>query len=231
MVVYLELIFLAGIKSNYWGDGSTNSSSLTLRTSDSDQVLINEFGNTGFGTAGPSQKVDVNGNVRFRSVPSSSSVESSESIMVLQSDGTAKKVALNTLQQSLSKFYFITYALDDPEGDFVSNFDTKIPVANYNVAVIGFSTTHSSTATGAFVNNPVAGVGNFQSPDIFTFAQGGTWRIKADMPNATTNYSIPNFSWLIRVVAITKDQSISVPTQVFNLGGLNTGSAASSPLP
>ena len=57
---------LAGIKSNYWGNGLTNSSSLTFRTSDADQVLINEFGNTGFGTVGPSEKVDVNGKLRVR---------------------------------------------------------------------------------------------------------------------------------------------------------------------
>ena len=221
---------LAGIKSNYWGDGSTNSSSLTLRTSDSDQVLINEFGNTGFGTVGPTQKLDVNGNVRFRSVPISSSVASGESIMVLQADGTAKKVELSALQQSLSKFYFLNYSLNDPQGDFISNFDTRIPVANYEVAVIGFSTTHRSTANGAFINNN-ATAGLFQSPDIFAFEENGTWRLRADMPNATTTYSQPNFSWIIRVIVISKNQSVSLPTQVFNFGGSSTGAATSSPVP
>ncbi len=202
-------------------DASTNSNFV---------MSIFHNGKIGVGNTDPTEQFDVNGNVRFRNVPSSSSVASGESIMVLQADGTAKKVELSALQQSLSKFYFLNYSLNDPQGDFISNFDTRIPVANYEVAVIGFSTTHRSTANGAFINNN-ATAGLFQSPDIFAFEENGTWRLRADMPNATTTYSQPNFSWIIRVIVISKNQSVSLPTQVFNFGGSSTGAAASSPVP
>ncbi|KUJ54350.1 autotransporter outer membrane beta-barrel domain-containing protein [Chryseobacterium aquaticum] len=202
-------------------DASTNSNFV---------MSIFHNGKIGVGNTDPTEQFDVNGNVRFRNVPSSSSVASGESIMVLQADGTAKKVELSALQQSLSKFYFLNYSLNDPQGDFISNFDTRIPVANYEVAVIGFSTTHRSTANGAFINNN-ATAGLFQSPDIFAFEENGTWRLRADMPNATTTYSQPNFSWIIRVIVISKNQSVSLPTQVFNFGGSSTGAATSSPVP
>ena len=62
---------LAGIRANYTGAGTDNGSTLTLRTSDVDQVIINQLGNTGFGTNLPTEKLDVSGgNVRVRDINS-----------------------------------------------------------------------------------------------------------------------------------------------------------------
>lgn len=92
---------LAGIKANYWGDGATNSSSLTFSTSDRPAVLINEYGNMGIGridtnyAMSPTQKLDVDGNVRFRGVPSST-MNSTDMLMALDANGVAKKVDITT---------------------------------------------------------------------------------------------------------------------------------------
>ncbi|WP_426479216.1 hypothetical protein ACP3T3_07125 [Chryseobacterium sp. CBSDS_008] len=88
---------LAGIKANYWGTGTTNSSSLTFSTSDRPAVVINESGNMGIGRSdtnyamSPTQKLDVDGNVRFRDVPSST-LNSTDMLMALDNNGVAKKV-------------------------------------------------------------------------------------------------------------------------------------------
>ncbi len=88
---------LAGIKANYWGNGSTNSSTLTFSTSDRPAVIINENGDMGIGrndtnyAMSPTQKLDVDGNVRFRSVPSST-LNSTDMLMALDANGVAKKV-------------------------------------------------------------------------------------------------------------------------------------------
>jgi hypothetical protein len=90
---------LAGIKANYWGTGSTNSSALTFSTSDTPAVLINEYGNVGIGHSNassamsPSQKLDVDGNVRFRKVPAST-LNTTDMLVALDNNGVAKKVAL-----------------------------------------------------------------------------------------------------------------------------------------
>ncbi|WP_137904663.1 hypothetical protein [Chryseobacterium sp. 2VB] len=90
---------LAGIKANYWGNGATNSSSLTFSTSDRPAVLINENGSMGIGridtnyAMSPTQKLDVDGNVRFRDVPSST-MNSTDMLMALDANGVAKKVDL-----------------------------------------------------------------------------------------------------------------------------------------
>ncbi|MCC3217182.1 hypothetical protein LIV57_18085 [Chryseobacterium sp. X308] len=92
---------LAGIKANYWGDGSTNSSALTFSTSDRPAAVINENGNMGIGrydtnyAMSPTQKLDVDGNVRFRGVPSST-MSSTDMLMALDTNGVAKKVDITT---------------------------------------------------------------------------------------------------------------------------------------
>ncbi|SIR65443.1 hypothetical protein [Chryseobacterium sp. RU33C] len=63
------------------------------------KVTITNEGNVGIGTDNPTQKLDVDGNVRFRSVPESSSVGSTDRVMILDSDGIAKKVAINDLNK------------------------------------------------------------------------------------------------------------------------------------
>lgn len=90
---------LAGIKANYWGNGSTNSSALTFSTSDRPAVVVNENGDMGIGrndasyAMSPTQKLDVDGNVRFRDVPSST-LNNKDMLMALDANGVAKKVAI-----------------------------------------------------------------------------------------------------------------------------------------
>lgn len=92
---------LAGIRANYWGNGTNTSSALTFSTSDRPAVLINEYGYMGIGQSdinyaiNPTQKLDVDGNVRFRSVPSSA-MNSTDMLMALDTNGVAKKVDIKT---------------------------------------------------------------------------------------------------------------------------------------
>lgn len=92
---------LAGIRANYWGNGLTTSSALTFSTSDQPSVLINDYGYVGIGrndvnyAINPTQKLDVDGNVRFRGVPSST-MNSTDMLMALDANGVAKKVDITT---------------------------------------------------------------------------------------------------------------------------------------
>ncbi|WPO89271.1 hypothetical protein [Chryseobacterium sp. HR92] len=61
----------------------------------------------GINTTSPTQELDVNGNVRFRNVPENAILDNTDRVLLLQGDGTAKKVTVSSLQPP-GKF-----ALDD----------------------------------------------------------------------------------------------------------------------
>lgn len=75
--------------------GATSSGSARAAGS---EFVIMDAGNVGMGTSTPAQKLEVNGNVKFNAVPNATSVDNTDRIMVLQSDGTGKKVPLASLQ-------------------------------------------------------------------------------------------------------------------------------------
>jgi hypothetical protein len=61
----------------------------------------------GINTTSPTQTLDVNGNARFRNVPENNVLDNADRVMLLQGDGTAKRVTVSSLQPP-GKF-----ALDD----------------------------------------------------------------------------------------------------------------------
>ncbi|AZA50654.1 hypothetical protein EG346_21840 [Chryseobacterium carnipullorum] len=128
----------------------------------------------------------------------------------------------------VSKMYFKYYAFSNPNGDFVSNFDTKIPTNKYTAIVVGSDTSNHSALTSGFKNSSTGY--DFQVPDIYTFQQNGTWRIYADVPNATTN-GVSNFSWGVRLLIISNEQMSLLSDVVYDLGGSSTGAATASPVP
>jgi len=190
------------------------------------RAVLLDNGNFGVGAIDPSENLDVNGNVRFRSVPSSSTLASGESIMVLQADGTAKKVPLSVLQQSLSKIYYRYYIFVKDGSDFVSNFDTKIPTDKYTVVVAGFDTNLTGIGGGFVKNSPLF---DFQIANILAVEENNTWRIKVDVPNATISGA--SMAWGVRVLIISNEQLTNLSTGSFNLGTSNTGSDTASPVP
>ncbi|WP_426482202.1 hypothetical protein [Chryseobacterium sp. R2ACT005] len=225
---------LAGIKANYWGNGFSNLSSLTLSTSDRPAVLINESGDVGIGRVdtnfaiSPTQKLDVDGNVRFRNVPNSNSITSTERIMLLEADGTAKKVPIETIQQSLSKMYYKYYVFTKNNGDdWISNFDTKIPENKYTALITGFDT--NLIGPGAGFKNNDGSTFDFQIANIIAFTEGGTWRLKIDVPNAKNNTT--SMAWGIKLLIISNEQITNLEQSTFDLGSQNTSSALVSPVP
>ena len=69
----------------------------------------------------------------------------------------------------------------------------KIPVSSYTAIVVGFDTNNLAAPLLAFKGNGSTSF-DFQVPDIYTFQQNGTWRIYADVPNASST-SGSSFVW------------------------------------
>ncbi|WP_077416228.1 hypothetical protein [Chryseobacterium sp. JV274] len=93
---------LSTIVSTYKGNGTDNLSSLDFRTSGTSGVdmALDSSGNLGIGTPTPAQKLEVDGNVKFNKVPDSPNMENTDRIMILQADGTGKKVSLTSIQSN-----------------------------------------------------------------------------------------------------------------------------------
>ncbi|WP_144282952.1 hypothetical protein [Chryseobacterium echinoideorum] len=100
------------------GSSSTNSKNAALAVRNIDaaepivrftnvdgyrQFSVTDDGNVGIGlgTIEPTETLDANGNVRFRSVPLETVIDATDRIMVLKSDGTGKKVSSSTLKSEI----------------------------------------------------------------------------------------------------------------------------------
>ncbi len=132
---------VATIVSEYKGNGTNNLSNLQFRTSgivDTDMIL-SESGDLGVGAnTSPTQKLDVDGNVRFRQVPENASIDTNDRVMVLDNTGVAKKVPLSSVQSTVTSDNGLTKT-----GNNVQLGGTLLK--NTDIATAGFNTTFSGT--------------------------------------------------------------------------------------
>lgn len=233
--------------------GTTTSNNLNLMTNNSAKVVVTPAGNVGVGVSTPdsSALLDLNAankglllpRVSLSSPSDASTVPSPATGLMVYNNNTAMSpqgagVYYNGGTPAapdwgkigpVSKMYFKYYLFTNPNGDFVSNFDTKISTDKYTAIVVGFDTNNHSATSAGFKGNGST-VFDFQVPDIYTFQQNGTWRIYADVPNANTT-SGSSFVWGIRILIISNEQMSNLSTSNYNLGGSSTGAATASPVP
>ena len=149
------------ILSEYKGDGTNNLSNLSFRSSgtfDNDMVL-DEFGNLGVGSnITPSQKLDVDGNVRFRQVPENATIDATDRVMVLDNTGVAKRVPLSTVQPTITSDNGLTKTGNNIQlgGPLLKNTD---------IATAGFNTTFSGTGK--------VGIGTSTPKNILSVSKSG----------------------------------------------------------
>ena len=132
---------MATIVSEYKGNGTNNLSNLEFRTSgtvDTDMIL-SESGDLGVGNnILPTQKLDVDGNVRLRQVPENTSIDTNDRVMILDNTGVAKKVPLSSVQSTVTSDNGLTKT-----GNNVQLGGTLLK--NTEIATAGFNTTFSGT--------------------------------------------------------------------------------------
>ena len=232
--------------------GTTTSNNLNLMTNNSVKMTIIPAGNIGVGTNAPDNsalldltssnkglllpRVSLTSTTDASTVPAPAKglmVYNNNTAMSPQGEGIYYNGGTSTAPDwgkigPVSKMYFKYYAFSNPSGDYVSNFDTKIPVNKYTAIVVGFDTSNHASINSGFKNANTNF--DFQVPDIYTFQENGTWRIYADVPNASTN-NVTTFSWGVRLLIISNEQMSLLSDSVYNLGGGSTGAATVSPVP
>lgn len=104
----------------------------------------------------------------------------------------------------------LTYRLEDVNGDWVRDFDTKISATNYALVIL--SAWFDQDLNG---DNPAPPVARAKE-------SGGTWFLEADYSAvASTN----NGSWYITCVVYPKTYAKIFPLQVVNMGNTSTAAA------
>ncbi|MCC3216369.1 hypothetical protein LIV57_13945 [Chryseobacterium sp. X308] len=233
--------------------GTTTSNNLNLMANNNAKMTITPAGNVGVGINTPdnSALLDLNAankglllpRVSLSSPSDASTVPSPATGLMVYNNNTAMSPQGTGVYYNggtpaapnwgkigpVSKMYFKYYTFTNPNGDFISNFDTKIPVSSYTAIVVGFDTNNHGSTTAGFKGNGSTNF-DFQVPDIYTFQQNGTWRIYADVPNATTT-SGSSFVWGVRLLIISNEQMTILSDGGYNLGGTSVGAATASPVP
>lgn len=90
--------------STAWNSGNAyigvgSSKNLTFMMNSVEQLRLTSSGDVGIGTSVPSSKLDVNGNLRIRSVPMAAS---GNDILVIDGDGNVMKSSISSLQVNVS---------------------------------------------------------------------------------------------------------------------------------
>ncbi|PWN58139.1 hypothetical protein C1634_024510 [Chryseobacterium viscerum] len=214
--------------------GTTTPHDLRLESNNVSRIAISgNTGNVGINTTTPSAKLDIRNN--DAAIPS---------LMVenLQTQPTTANAAFLTIdnttgefykgQQADKVFYYQKYTLNNVQGDYISNFDTKISTSGYTLIIVG---SYFDQLLAVDIGNTSRN--RFTPQNVYAFQQGGTWRITADFPatsslgNGQTVVGNPNGSWTIYTMIIRQNQVVNNTDVTVNFAGANNSSAPVSPVP
>ena len=123
----------------------------------------------GLGADKGTQAIDANGTARLRNIPAVDNT-AVNSLVYADADGVLRKGG------SFPKMRVVQYSVVG-DLDWVSNFDTKIDATKYDVAIMSASLLGAVTASGS---------ADAVYPNIYSFKQGGTWRLYADIKDRAT---------------------------------------------
>jgi len=174
-------------------------------------------GNVGVGTTSPTMDLDVDGDVRIRQklwLEGASDASSGEQLTLLGTvpGGEVKKTGFPV-------FNFVKYNLSNVNGDWVYEFDTRIPSTQYYLMIVGHSF-NTQLQVNSGTPNTYAGTA------VQAYVWGGTWRLRADHESVG---SATNGTWTLHCVVVPASLTNQLSDQNYNLGGSNVGSAPSAP--
>jgi len=184
-----------------------------------------QVGNVGINTSTPRVKLDVAGTYKSgkiitvpSSIPTVTSVEKDRYLLLNHSiaDNTVKKI--NPSQaNSPGIASIITYSMNNVNGDWVENFNTKINSDDYSLMVLS-----------AYFDRDLYG-SNIAIPSYGVKSVNNEWQIYADYSQLS---STSNGVWTIVCAVYPKTYVKIFPEHgPFNLNGTTTGSDAAPILP
>lgn len=141
------------------GTSSAQKNALVINGSGTDIKL-----GIGLGADKGTQAIDANGTARLRNIPAVDNT-AVNSLVYADADGVLRRGG------SFPKMRVVQYSVVG-DLDWVSNFDTKINATKYDVAIM------SANLLGVRTDAPDGAV---IYPNVYSFKEGGTWRLYADI--------------------------------------------------
>lgn len=188
-------------------------------------------GRVGVGTTAPQAKLHVNGNMILDSVNYYSGNNAS-TLVRDNASGEVKVVA--TASGNTKPLSYVRFSLTNCAGDWIRDFDTKIPVATYTLAIVG----ESLKMQNSVLNRLSSPSGTrpyfaYNSNNVFAFQKNGTWHISADYAGGTpvgdNGGAAPQGDWQINCLVVNNSLIKVSATASDDLFGSDTGSATAPP--
>ncbi|MBZ0326119.1 MAG: hypothetical protein K8F54_00810 [Altibacter sp.] len=186
------------------------------------------FSQVGINTPNPRTTLEVAGDMNISSdleitnYNTLSNVDSS-TFLIQETDNSIKSLDVSN-PTGVALAYIQEYIIEEPNLDWVKDFDTQIDATAYVVIVTSASFNQELDLT----NNPGA-PDNASLPFASAFISGGTWHLVADYPQAASIDESSIGVWTISTLIFSNDVSKQYGTVDIPMGGTSSG-AASSPI-
>ncbi|PKA82607.1 hypothetical protein ATE92_0740 [Ulvibacter sp. MAR_2010_11] len=186
------------------------------------------FSQVGINTQNPRTMLEVAGDMNISSaleILDYSTLEEVESstFLIQEADNSIKSLDVSN-PTGVALAYIQEYIIEEPNLDWVKEFNTQIDATDYVVIVTSASFNQELDLT----NNPGA-ADNASLPFASAFVKNGTWRLVADYPQAANIDETTIGVWTISTLIFSNDVSKQYGTVDIPMGGAATG-AASSPI-
>jgi hypothetical protein len=182
------------------------------------------------------------GDVGIGMIPRSAVNDSKSSKLYLNTVSTAPSNGVATLVRNEStgevmavragnntrSFSNLTYQINNVDGDWLKDFDTKIPSSNYTVIITGLKFGGPVEAKGLRVGVAVPANSTYNPLNFNATAIDGTWRLSADYDGGNPPLGV-NGNWTINVLVINNSLINTLSTQTYNLNSSTIGAATSVP--
>ena len=176
------------------------------------------FSQVGINTNNPEAALDINGNLKVRTMGAVSIGSVNNARLVLDNSTKEVKMIQSSTGNPFSMNY-TTYRLRNVNLDYVQDYDTKISATDYTVVVVGSAFDRALRITGNIGYSPM---------NIYAFQSNGTWHITADYKDAGT-YGNSNGNWSINCLIISNNILKTLPLISINMNGSENGSVGSPP--
>lgn len=208
-------------------DGKTdNSSPITANQANNDFIVTTE-GNVGIGTINPTAKLSLNGTMSVTNVKTINASDVSYTPKLLMNDlKSGEIITVTSSSGNAFTLNYVTYVLQNCNGDWISSFNTQIKSTDYILAIVGYSfTAADGGAIGLAAGNTG---GTFVSTTVTaTVSNSKTWLLAADF-NGGSPVNNKNGTWIINCLLINTAFAKQLLGVTTTLTGV-TGSAPSAP--
>ncbi|MDR6404127.1 MULTISPECIES: hypothetical protein [Chryseobacterium] len=173
-------------------------------------------------------KSNVNTSKSSKLYLNTASTAPSSGVATLVRDEATGEVMAVRVGNNARSFTNLTYEINNVEGDWLQDFDTKISASKYTVIITGLKFGGRIEAKGLRVGEGVPANSTYNPLNFNATPINGTWRLSADYDGGNPPSGI-NGNWTINVLVINNSLINTLPTETFDLNTSRTGTATSAP--